>query len=54
MKEYKVEVTETLTRVVTVTASSEYYASRIVKDMYMDDEIILNSDDLRTINFNVI
>ena len=52
MKEYQIEVVETFTKVITVTASSEYWASRIVKDRYMDDEIILEKSDLKSIEFN--
>ena len=52
MKEYQIEVVETFTKVITVTASSECWASRIVKDRYMDDEIILEKSDLKSIEFN--
>ena len=52
MKEYQIEVVETFTKVIKVTASNEYWASRIVKDMYMDDEIILEKSDLKGIEFN--
>jgi hypothetical protein len=52
MKEYQIEIVETFTKVVTVTASDEYWASRIVKDRYMDDEIILEKSDLKSIEFN--
>lgn len=52
MKEYQIEVVETFTKVITVTASNEYWASRIVKDRYMDDEIILDKSDFKSVEFN--
>ena len=54
MKEYQIEIVETFTKVITVTASDEYWASRIVKDRYMDDEIILDNRDLNNVKFNNI
>lgn len=51
MQEYKVTITETLTRTITVTASDKIYASKIVKDKYFDDEIILDKGDLLLIKF---
>jgi hypothetical protein len=41
MKEYKIEIKETFTKVITVTASDEDYAEKIVKRMYYKDDVIL-------------
>jgi flagellar motor switch protein FliG len=41
MKEYEIEIKETFTKVITVTASDEEYAEKIVKKMYYKDDVIL-------------
>jgi hypothetical protein len=41
MKEYKIEIKETFTKVITVTASDEDYAEKIVRRMYYKDDVIL-------------
>lgn len=53
MATYKVEIVETLSREVEVEASSAYYAMRIVKDMYHDEEYVLDADDLEAVEFRV-
>ena len=45
MKEYEVNIIETASRIVTVTASNAEMAKRIVRDMYCDDEITLDYAD---------
>ena len=54
MKEYKVLVSEVLQRKVKVKADSEKEAKDKVKNMYFDEEIILNSDDLYDFNIEVL
>lgn len=54
MKEYKIEIVETLTREVIVTASCEEYAIKIVRDRYMDGEEVLDSRDYAGVDFNLI
>lgn len=54
MEEYSVEITETLTRVVTVHASSSAYAVHQVKRMYREEDIVLDYDDFSSVNFNFI
>ena len=45
MKEYHVEVTETLSRVVKVEASSAQEAMQRVREMYRREEIVLGDTD---------
>ena len=54
MKEYKVLVSEVLQRQVKVKADSEKEAKDKVKDMYFDEKIILNDDDLYDYNIEVL
>lgn len=44
-KEYKVEITETLQKIVVVTAENADAAWRKVSQMYSDEEIVLTSED---------
>ncbi len=44
-KTYKVTVTETLQRTITVNAEDELDAVQKVKDMYNNEEIVLDSED---------
>ncbi len=52
MKEYNIEIVEVLKQVVTVTASSEEMAMRIVKDRYFDEVITLYYGDFDSVEFN--
>ena len=54
MKEYKIQVTETSSRIVEVTASDAEMAERIVKKMYMNDEIVLDYADYDFVDFDLI
>ncbi len=54
MKEYKIQVTETSSRIVEVTASDAEMAGRIVKKMYMDEEVVLDYADYDYVDFNLI
>jgi hypothetical protein len=44
-REYQVEITETLQKIVTVKAESPNDAWKMVREMYSDEEIVLTSED---------
>jgi len=46
MKKYKIEITETLQKVIEVNAKNEEEAYEQVKKMYKNEEIVLDSSDL--------
>jgi hypothetical protein len=54
MKEYQVEVCETLIRIVTVEASSEEDAIKFVKYDYNNAELVLDSDDFFDVDFEIV
>ena len=54
MKEYEVEVVETLVRIVTVEAMSEEDAIKFVKYDYNNAELVLDSDDFFDVDFNLV
>ena len=45
MKTYQIEIKETLSRIIEVKAENENEAFTIVKQMYNDEEIVLDSSD---------
>jgi len=45
MKKYTIEITETLTCIVSIEAETEYEAERIVREKYKNCEIVLDADD---------
>lgn len=45
MKEYRIEITETLQSIETVTAESEEEAMELVREAYRDQTIILSADN---------
>lgn len=51
---YKVEITETLQRVVEVEASSAHDALEKVKDQYRNEEVVLDSTDFIGNDFQVL
>lgn len=51
---YKVEIIETLKKVVEVTASSEEMAVLIAKGRYHDDEIVLDHGDFDEVKFKLL
>lgn len=51
MKNYKIEVQETLSKVVNVQASSEKEALIIIKDKYQKEEIVLEPDDFVNVEY---
>jgi hypothetical protein len=54
MREYNVEVVETLIRIVTVEAMTEEDAIKFVKYDYNNAELVLDSDDFFDVDFNVV
>jgi hypothetical protein len=54
MKEFKVEVVETLCRIITVEAMTEEDAIKFVKYDYHNAELVLDSDDFLDVEFNLI
>lgn len=54
MKKYKVEVKETLIRVVEVEAEDMWEAEQKVKDMYRYEAIILDSEDYCDTEFRAL
>jgi hypothetical protein len=54
LKEYNVEVCETLIRIVTVEATSEEDAIKFVRYDYNNAELVLDSDDFFDVDFNLI
>ena len=51
---YRVEITETLTRMVEVEADSKEDAESKVNDQYQNCEIVLNADDFVAVDFEVL
>ena len=45
MKTFEIEIKETLSQIIEVKANSEYEAFAIVKQMYRDEKIVLDSSD---------
>ena len=53
-KEYQVEITETLQKIVTVKAENPNEAWKIVRGMYSDEEIVLTSEDFMDFDICVL
>ena len=54
MKKYLVEITETLQKQITITASSREEAEQKVKEKYRNEEIVLDENDYVDTVFNVL
>ena len=54
MKEFQVEVCETLIRIITVEAQSEEQALEFVRYDYNNAELVLDSDDFYDVDFNLV
>lgn len=54
MKEFEVKITERASKYIVVTASSADMAERIVKDMYHDEDIVLDYSDFDYVEFETI
>lgn len=53
MKEYAIEITETLSRIEYVEADNEDEALDAVREMYFNEEIVLDSYDYIDTDFNI-
>ena len=54
MKKYEVEVQEVLSRVVEVEAKNESEAIEKVKEMYKDEDIVLDYEDFFDYEINIL
>lgn len=54
MKQYKVEIEELLQRRITIDAENREEAIRIAKEKYRNEEIILNYNDFKDVNFRSV
>ena len=54
MKKYKIQIIETLSRIIAVKADSEEEAEMVVQDMYREEEVVLTSEDYDFTTFNYI
>ncbi len=54
MKEFKVEITETLRKTITIIASSKAAAIEEAKSLYHDEEIVLDDSNYIDTEFNII
>lgn len=54
MQQHTVQIEETLSKYVTVTATSEKHAVQRVKEMYNDAEIVLDYNDITDTSFEII
>lgn len=54
MKEYTIEITETLQKQVTVEAISKENALKLVKSLYCDCDIVLDENNLIDTSFKII
>ena len=54
MKKYLVEITETLQKQITITASSREEAEQKVKEKYRNEEIVLDENDYVDTVFTVL
>jgi hypothetical protein len=53
VKKYRVEVTETLTHIVEIPADDEDSACQIVKEMYRNEDFILDYANFSSVDFTV-
>ncbi|MDM0612912.1 MAG: DpnD/PcfM family protein [Clostridium perfringens] len=51
MKKFKVKIVETLEREVFVNANSEKEAMNIVQSLYENEDIVLDSNDFKEVEF---
>lgn len=54
MREYQVEIKETLSRTVTIVADNADDARDKVNDQYCDQGIVLDAEDFQDVEFEVI
>jgi hypothetical protein len=53
MNEYKVEITETLQRIIMINAANEDDALVKIKEMYRAEDVVLDSSDFIDTDFNI-
>ena len=53
MKTYQVEITEVLQKIVSIDASNEEEAIRMIREKYQQEAIILNDSHLIDVEFKV-
>ena len=51
MEQFEIEVEEILQRIIKVEADSKEEAIRIAKEKYKNEEIILDENDLKEVNY---
>jgi hypothetical protein len=54
MKNYKVEVFESLAKVIDIKADNPEAALETIKEMYKNEEIVLDSSDFASVDFNLV
>ena len=54
MPEFQIEITETLSRIVSVKANDINEAIQKVREQYRQSDIVLDSEDFITVDFNEI
>ena len=54
MKEFKVEITETLQKTITIIAENEQAALEEARSLYLDEEIVLDSSNHIETDFEII
>lgn len=54
MKQYRVEITETLQKTITVLAENEDAAINEAKDLYNDCEVVLDYNDFTDVDFEIV
>lgn len=54
MDEHKIEIKETLSRIVTVIAASEQDAVDVVEMQYTNQGIVLDAEDFQDVEFEVV
>jgi hypothetical protein len=54
MKEFKVEITETLQKTITIIASSESAAIEEAKSLYRDEVVVLDDSNYIDTEYNIV
>ncbi len=54
MKEFKVEITETLQKTITIIAKDESAAIEEAKSLYRDEEIVLDDSNYIDTEYNIV
>lgn len=54
MNKYQIEIKETLSRVINISANSEEEALGAAMDMYAREDVVLDYEDLKGVSFDTI